>query len=790
MSAQLSIKRPTPMLRSSQQSVEVGTEPNWPPGYVPSATEWNAWWALKLDASNPDIQGGPFVSLNGGTMTGALILASDPSQPTGAATKQYVDSKIAGGAPVLSVAGRTGNVVLNHVDIADWVTATNAFISTLPLASTTVVGGVKVDGTTIHIDGTGVISSSGTSGVSSFNTRTGPVVLTSGDVTTALTFTPYNATNPTGFQTAAQVTTAIAGTASNTLPIVAGTATAGTLGTFARGDHAHPVDTSRYAASNPSGFQTAAQVTATLNSTSVLLSSVGNANGVAGLDATGHVPAAQLPPSGTLPVASTTVLGGVKIDGTTVTINGSGVISATGAGGGSGYLPLGGGALTGALSITNTVTPQLSLIGSGAGAVLNLAGPAGNLRAEQYYTGTVATANLRWTIGADTGAESGSNNGSSFILAAYTDGGAPLATVLSANRNALAVTMGWQLILPGNPTSALGAAPRQYVVPLAGGTMTGILTLSGNPVGNLDAATKQYVDGKTYPYVALAGSTMTGALVLNADPAVALGAATKQYVDNAISGAGTGVFLLLSGGTLTGALTLNADPTLALHAATKRYVDNKTYPYLLLIGGTLTGDLVLFRDPSLALGAATKQYVDAKVGSINAVLITGSTMTGALTLASDPGAPLQATTKQYTDRLRVGTPTNDNAAAGMIGEFLSASFTAITLTTATVTNIGTLTLTAGDWDVEGNVQFIITGNGTGGLNSWVSQTSTTLPATPAGFASMVIDGTRGSITGSAMPTGALRVSLAASAIIYLETQAYFNAGTVSAGGYLRARRAR
>jgi hypothetical protein len=38
-----------------------------------------------------------------------------------------------------------------------------------------------------------------TSGVASFNTRTGTVTLTSSDVTTALTFTPYNATNPAGY---------------------------------------------------------------------------------------------------------------------------------------------------------------------------------------------------------------------------------------------------------------------------------------------------------------------------------------------------------------------------------------------------------------------------------------------------------------------------------------------------------------------------------------------------------------------------------------------------------------
>jgi hypothetical protein len=34
--------------------------------------------------------------------------------------------------------------------------------------------------------------------------------------------------------------------------------------TWARADHVHPVDTSRYAATNPSGYQTSAQVTAVL----------------------------------------------------------------------------------------------------------------------------------------------------------------------------------------------------------------------------------------------------------------------------------------------------------------------------------------------------------------------------------------------------------------------------------------------------------------------------------------------------------------------------------------------
>lgn len=52
--------------------------------------------------------------------------------------------------------------------------------------------------------------------------------------------------------------------ASSTTPVMDGAAAVGVGTTWARADHVHPVDTSRYAASNPSGYQTAAQVTTSL----------------------------------------------------------------------------------------------------------------------------------------------------------------------------------------------------------------------------------------------------------------------------------------------------------------------------------------------------------------------------------------------------------------------------------------------------------------------------------------------------------------------------------------------
>jgi hypothetical protein len=145
-------------------------------------------------------------------------------------------------------------------------------------------------------------------------------------------------------------------------------------------------------------------------------------------------------------------------------------------------------------------------------------------------------------------------------------------------------------------------------LPVSGGTMTGALTLYADPTASLQAATKNYVDlhsggiadapndGKTYGRASLAwsqvlpigGGTLTGVLTLSADPTGTNDAATKHYVDtHAIADAPNDGFFYgrsslawgkvvgLSGGTMTGALVLSADPTVPLGAATKQYADTK-----------------------------------------------------------------------------------------------------------------------------------------------------------------------------------------------------------------------
>jgi hypothetical protein len=69
-------------------------------------------------------------------------------------------------------------------------------------------------------------------GVTTFNTRNGVVTLLSADVTNALTYTPYNATNPSAYQTLTQINTRFAapGPIGNTTPSTGAFTTLSTTG--------------------------------------------------------------------------------------------------------------------------------------------------------------------------------------------------------------------------------------------------------------------------------------------------------------------------------------------------------------------------------------------------------------------------------------------------------------------------------------------------------------------------------------------------------------------------------
>jgi hypothetical protein len=159
---------------------------------------------------------------------------------------------------------------------------------------------------------------------------------------------------------------------------------------------------------------------------------------------------------------------------------------------------------------------------------------------------------------------------------------------------------------------------------------------------------------------------------------------------------------------------------------------------------------------------------------------------------------LSAATTTVTAAQVVGTTTNDNAAAGRIGEFITATVATPggALTTATPANVTSIALTAGDWDVWSVLDFLYTGATLTDIRGGPSPTTATLP-TQAGGSGFGTDGLAidpsnfTTITDTqTLDSGPIRVSLASPATAFLVAQATFSVGTVSAFGTISARRAR
>jgi hypothetical protein len=142
-----------------------------------------------------------------------------------------------------------------------------------------------------------------------------------------------------------------------------------------------------------------------------------------------------------------------------------------------------------------------------------------------------------------------------------------------------------------------------------------------------------------------------------------------------------------------------------------------------------------------------------------------------------------------------GTATNSNAPAGFIGEFLTASLasgSATSLSTGTAKTITSVSLTAGDWDVYGIVDYIPAATTT---TSFVQQGASSTDNTLGGegtFTSSSGGNLSGTVLGSLLAENIpyQRISLAATTTIYLVGKASFAISTMTAYGTISARRAR
>ncbi len=143
-----------------------------------------------------------------------------------------------------------------------------------------------------------------------------------------------------------------------------------------------------------------------------------------------------------------------------------------------------------------------------------------------------------------------------------------------------------------------------------------------------------------------------------------------------------------------------------------------------------------------------------------------------------------------------GTATNDNAAAGKVGEFVEAtvaSGSAVALVSNTPKTVMSISLTAGDWDVSGAVWY--TGGATTTVTLMASGISTVTNTFPTvgktDRVQFVFAGTTPFATQDlAQMIGPVRLSLSATTTVFLIGDLNFSVSTASAYGHIRARRVR
>lgn len=141
-----------------------------------------------------------------------------------------------------------------------------------------------------------------------------------------------------------------------------------------------------------------------------------------------------------------------------------------------------------------------------------------------------------------------------------------------------------------------------------------------------------------------------------------------------------------------------------------------------------------------------------------------------------------------------GTNTNDDAAAGYVGEAITSTIatgSAVSLTTGVTANVTSISLTAGDWDVSGVV--LMNSGGTTNVtrvSAGTSSTSATADITKGYYSHIHSGYVPGGGQFRAMPLNTSRFSLSATTTIYLVALAEFTVSTCTAYGTILARRVR
>jgi hypothetical protein len=204
---------------------------------------------------------------------------------------------------------------------------------------------------------------------------------------------------------------------------------------------------------------------------------------------------------------------------------------------------------------------------------------------------------------------------------------------------------------------------------------------------------------------------------------------------------------------------------------------------------------------AVTITPTTNQIV---LGVTNTTTISATAPSASRTITlADPGANASFVTTEGAQTINgtktfagqligTGTATNDNAAAGRIGEYVSSTASGVTLTDSTYIDVTSISLTAGDWDVVANLSATPPA---AGITSARIGISTTSGNSATGLTNGDTQITWNMVTTATSVTGKsiapVRASLSATTTYYLKGYAQSTgAGNATGAGRISARRIR
>ncbi len=382
-----------------------------------------------------------------------------------------------------------------------------------------------------------------------------------------------------------------------------------------------------------------------------------------------------------------------------------------------------------------------------------------------------------------------------FQLANAAAGGSPSITAIGTNTN-----IGINLVCKGSGQGSITSTNNTPFAIASGTSSQHITAFTFANTANTRVVTFPDADGT----VTLLGNTSTGSgsVVLATSPTI-----TTPTIDSIKDSNGNTILTLtptaaaVNGIEITNAAAagiyprikaLGSDSNIGFNFVAKgtgviQYQSTSSTPFQII-----SGSLVHTTNLSFANTNVTRTITFPDVDGTATLLGNTSTGSGSVVLATSPtlvtpvlGAASATSISFSSTSGVIGSTTNDSAAAGSVGETITATGSAVAITTNTQTNVTSISLTAGDWLVYG----VVKSNPAAGTTitevaGGISTTTATLPTIYAAT------GTAAAAIATGPAVAPVRISISGTTTVYLVARIQYAVSTCTVSGTISGVRMR